>query len=71
MSKDIVVLLNNPEGRKLIQSRCREFGIPVHIFERLIEAEIAQQGKQRRAGIGDDFDTIFGEMIDAEMEEPK
>jgi len=64
MPKDIVVLLNSSEGRKLVQARCKEFGIPVRIFERLIEAEIAQQGKQRRAGIGDDFDTIFKELMD-------
>lgn len=66
MPKDIVVLLNTPDGRKLVQARCKEFGIPAHAFERLIEAEIAQQGKQRRAGIGDDFDTIFRELIDEE-----
>ena len=68
MPKEIVVLLNSTEGRKLVQTRCKKFGIPVHTFERLIAAEIAQQGKQRRSGVGDDFDTIFQELID-EIEE--
>lgn len=59
MTKKLVVLLDNQDGRKLVKNACKQHGLGFPEFEELIDAEVAQTGKQRRAGLWDDFDDIL------------
>jgi hypothetical protein len=61
MPRNVVVLLNTEEGRSLVRRKCRTIGLTIGTFERLIEAELHQQGKQKKRGIGDEFDRILDE----------
>lgn len=62
MSRNVVVLLNSSDGRKLVKRRCKESGIHMSDLEQLIEAEVEQLGKKRKAGLWDEFDRIFDAM---------
>jgi hypothetical protein len=57
--RNLVVLLDNPEGRTLVKEACKRYGIGFPELEELIQAEVVQTGKQRRAGLWDDFDDIL------------
>lgn len=59
MSKDVVVLLKSPEGRKLVRSKCVEMGLDISVLEQLIDAEVGQLGKLRKRGLYEDFDEVF------------
>lgn len=59
MSKDVVVLLKSPEGRKLVRSKCAEMGLDISVLEQLIDAEVGQLGKLRKRGLYEDFDEVF------------
>ena len=59
MSKDVVVLLKSPEGRRLVRSKCAELGLDIFVLEQLIDAEVGQMGKLRKRGLYEDFDEIF------------
>lgn len=64
MPRNVVVLLNSEEGRALVRAACQEISIPFSAFEELVEAELDQQGKQRKAGLWEQFDQIFGDLDD-------
>ena len=66
MHRNTVVLLNTDEGRTLVQKKCQHIGLKMSGFEQLVEAELDQQGKQRKAGIWDSFDQILEEAFDSE-----
>lgn len=59
MPQNLVVLLDNAEGRAMIKEACKAHGIRFAEFEELIQAEVEQTGKQRRAGLWDSFDDIL------------
>ncbi|MGE3424883.1 MAG: hypothetical protein AB7N24_22775 [Dehalococcoidia bacterium] len=59
MPRNIVVLLNSEEGRALVKQKCRAAGIKISMLEELIEAELDQQGKMRKAGLWEEFDRIL------------
>ena len=70
MPRNVVVLLNSDEGRRLVRSKCRGTGIKIATFERLVEAELERQGMMRRAGLWEEFDEILDEAAeDAEGRE--
>lgn len=62
--RNVVVLLNTEEGRGLARRKCRAISLRIATFERLIEAELDQQGKQRKAGLWEEFDQILDEEIE-------
>jgi hypothetical protein len=62
MARNIVVLLNSEEGRALVKKKCRVAQVPISLFEELIEAELDQQGKKRKAGLWEEFDRILDEL---------
>lgn len=64
MARNMVVLLNSEEGRRLVRSRCRAAGLKMVDLEQLINAEIEQLGKKRKAGLWEEFDRIFDGMDD-------
>ncbi len=66
MPKNIIVVLNTEEGRALARRKCRAIGLRIATFEQLVEAELDQQGKQRKRGLWEEFDRILDE--DAEQE---
>ncbi len=59
MPRNVVVILDNPEGRAMIKEACKAYGILFAEFEELVQAEVEQTGKQRRAGLWDSFDDIL------------
>ena len=59
MPRNIVVLLKSEEGRSLVKKKCRAAGMPISLIEDLIEAELHQQGKMRKAGLWEEFDRIL------------
>ncbi|MEQ8710241.1 MAG: hypothetical protein RIC36_14715 [Rhodospirillales bacterium] len=59
MPRNVVVLLDNPDGRTMIKAACKEKGLLFTEFEELVQSEVEQTGKQRRAGLWDSFDDIL------------
>ncbi len=59
MPRNVVVLLDNPDGRTMIKDACKASGMLFTEFEELVQAEVEQTGKQRRAGLWDSFDDIL------------
>lgn len=64
MPRNVVVLLNSDEGRRLVRSKCRSAGIKLPTFERLVDAELERQGMMRRAGLWEEFDNILDEAAE-------
>ncbi len=64
MSRNVVVLLNSEEGRRLVRTKCRAAKIKLPTFERLVEAELDRQGMMRRAGLWEEFDEILDEAAE-------
>lgn len=59
MPRNVVVLLDNAEGRAMIKDACKESSVLFAEFQELVQAEVEQTGKQRRAGLWDSFDDIL------------
>ena len=59
MPRSVVVLLDNAEGRAMVKETCRSNGLLFSEFQELVQAEVEQTGKQRRAGLWDSFDDIL------------
>ena len=62
MPDHIVVLLANREGRELVRERCLANGFDIDDMEELVDAELEQVGKRRKAGLWDKFDDILDRM---------
>lgn len=59
MPRNVVVLLDNPEGRAMVKEACKTNNLLFAEFQELVQAEVEQTGKQRRAGLWDAFDDIL------------
>lgn len=59
MTQNVVVLLDNPEGRSLVREECLENNIIYQEFVDLVQAEVDQTGKQKKKGLWDQFDDIL------------
>lgn len=59
MSRNVVVLFDNADGRAMIKEACKRNGLLFAEFQELVQAEVEQTGKQRRAGLWDSFDDIL------------
>lgn len=64
MPRNVVVLLNTDEGRRLVRSKCRRAGMKITTLELLVEAELDRQGMKRRAGIWEEFDEILDDAAE-------
>jgi hypothetical protein len=62
--RNVVVLLNSDEGRRLVRNKCRSAAIKLPTFERLVEAELDRQGMMRRAGLWEEFDEILDDAAE-------
>lgn len=69
MPRNVVVLLNKDESRRLVRSKCKAAGIKISIFEELVDAELDKQGMKRRAGLWEEFDEILDRAADEESGE--
>jgi hypothetical protein len=67
MPSNTVTILNSEEGRALVKKKCRAAKIPIAILEELIEAELDQQGKKRKAGLWDEIDRVLDDMASPEV----
>ncbi|MBD0866063.1 MAG: hypothetical protein GDA36_10930 [Rhodobacteraceae bacterium] len=63
MPRNVVVLLDNPEGREMVKTACNAAGIRFAEFQELVEAEIKQTGKAYKTGLRDDFDDILDRIM--------
>ena len=59
MPRNVVVLLDNADGRAMIKDACKEKDLIFSEFEDLVQTVVDQTGKQRRAGLWDSFDDIL------------
>lgn len=59
MPRNVVMLLDNPDGRAMIEDACKANGARFAEFEELVQAEVEQTGRKRRHGIWDSFDDIL------------
>lgn len=59
MQRNVVVLLDNADGRAMIKEACKNNALLFAEFQELVHAEVEQTGKQRRAGLWDSFDDIL------------
>ncbi len=59
MPRNVVVLLDNQQGRELVKNACKERSIHFAEFTELVQAEVEQTGKRRKAGLWDTFDDIL------------
>lgn len=59
MLRNVVVLLDNADGRAMIKDACKANTLHFAEFQELVQAEVEQTGKQRRAGLWDSFDDIL------------
>lgn len=66
MATNAVTVLNSDEGRALVRKKCRAAKIPISVLEELIEAELDQQGKKRKAGLWDEIDRILDDLDSGE-----
>lgn len=66
MTSNAVTVLNSEEGRALVRKKCRAAKIPISVLEELIEAELDQQGKKRKAGLWDEIDRILDDLDSGE-----
>lgn len=55
------MILDSKEGRELVRRKCRQIRLKISNFERLVNAELDQQGKRRKAGLWEEFDEILDE----------
>ena len=66
MATNAVTVLNSDEGRALVRKKCRAAKMPISVLEELIEAELDQQGKKRKAGLWDEIDRILDDLDSGE-----
>lgn len=59
MTQNVVVLLDNSEGRSLVRKECLGNKIIFQEFVELVQAEVDQTGKQKKKGLWDQFDDIL------------
>ena len=59
MARNIVVLLDNADGRTMVKEACKKNGLGFSEFEELVQHVVQQTGKKRRAGLTDAFDDIL------------
>lgn len=59
MTRNVVVVLNNSDGKTMVSDACKANSIHFAEFEELIQAEVEQTGKKRRSGLWDTFDDIL------------
>ncbi|QGY03253.1 hypothetical protein MMSR116_16195 [Methylobacterium mesophilicum SR1.6/6] len=62
MSRNVVVILDQKEGRNLVKRLCRKHGVRIAEFEELVQAQVNQVGKQRRRSMWAEFDDILDRM---------
>lgn len=66
MPRNVIVLLDNAEGRAMIKEACKANSLLFAEFEELVQAEVEQTGKLRRAGLWDSFDDILDRVQEDE-----
>ena len=59
MPRNVVVLLDNPEGQAMVMETCLSHGLSFAEFSELVQVEVEQAPKQRRKGLWDSFDDIL------------
>lgn len=70
MPRNVVVILDQKEGRDLVRKICRKNKIGLPEFEELVAVEVDQVGKQRKKGLWEAFDDILDRINLEESDVP-
>ena len=62
MPRNVVVLLDQKEGRERVKRLCKEHGVRYADFEELVQVEVNQIGKQVKRGLYEYFDDILDRL---------
>ncbi len=65
MPRASIPLFERADGRKLVEQRCCERGVPVEVLENLLEEVIDRGWMQRAAGLWSEFDNILDTLVSA------
>lgn len=68
MSRNVVVLLDSPEGQKMVRDACDRRRIVYSVFEELVQEEVERVGRKTKHGLADAFDDIL-DRIEVEKED--
>jgi len=68
MPRNIVALLDNENGRKMILQSCKDRNLIFAEFEALVQAEVEKAGMQRRRQLWNDFDDILDRILVEEQD---
>lgn len=60
--RDTVVLFSTQEGEALVRRHCRAAGIRLADLKDLVEIEADHVGRQRKAGLWDQFQDVIDRM---------
>ena len=63
MPGNVVVLFDNADGCAMIKEACKASDLLFSEFVELVQVEVEQTGKKRRAGLWDSFDDILDHVI--------
>jgi hypothetical protein len=59
-----IALLHQGHGREIVVKLCRARGLRVSALNELVDAELAQAGKERKRGLYEQFDAILSQFVD-------
>ena len=59
MPRNVVMLLDNPDGQAMIEDACKANDMLFGAFEELVQVEVDETGRKRRHGLWDSFDDIL------------
>lgn len=59
-----IALLQQGSGREIVAKLCRSRGLRVQALSDLVDAELAQAGKERKRGLYEHFDTVLDQYVD-------
>jgi hypothetical protein len=55
-----IPLFEQGDARDALKRRCREAKVSITLLEALVQAELEQVGKRRKAGLWEQFDELLG-----------
>jgi hypothetical protein len=63
-------LIDRKQAKQLLSRLCDEAGVPVELFQKLVELEEEYVEKERRDGLRGQMDELFEEFTDGDEDVP-
>lgn len=61
-----IVLLDKGSGREITERLCREKQVNIALLDDLVQMQLDFIGRERRRGLTDRLDELFGQYLDLE-----